>query len=52
MKSCPFCGMPQDNQAATAENDIFSIICLYCQAAGPVADTMEDAEKKWNDRSE
>lgn len=48
--ACPFC---HDNNVNFEELDRneFSVMCLNCGIIGPVANTKEDAIRKWNGQS-
>lgn len=60
---CPFCGAreghPEDGGPITmARNDAttsplkWSVDCLSCGAAGPMAEDMVEAVERWNGRKE
>ena len=47
---CPFCGN-DDPQWEDNEEELLRLCCPECGAAGPLADTHQDAAELWNHRT-
>ena len=53
-KSCPFCGKVEDLYLKSHVGysiPQFSVVCLNCNAEGPIKDNKQDAWEAWNTRS-
>jgi hypothetical protein len=47
---CPWCLQPEDDWDIEKSNEKFYVLCA-CEASGPTADTPEEAEELWKNRT-
>lgn len=50
LKPCPFCGSKNIILISSHNKTWNYATCDDCNSDGPMADTPEDAKKKWNNR--
>jgi Lar family restriction alleviation protein len=52
MKPCPFCGGKETyvDHVVIDDGYVYFRVCKKCECEGPVADSVEGAKKKWDER--
>lgn len=52
MSNCPFCRHHETrtHQVEHGDNDYWAVICLNCEAEGPLSATQQGAERLWANR--